>query len=64
MFVVVNVGCIECCVPSNIVGMFSDKIKADSIAAKCEDVFEWRHGGQNTFEVFELKEDGVIGAQT
>ncbi len=54
MWLVMNIGCIECGVSSAIVGVFADKEKAESIAAECDKNFSWREGGQNSFEVFEI----------
>jgi len=60
MYVVFNIGCIECSVSSNIVGLFSDKVKADQIAEQCQKDFHWREGGQNHFQVFELPQPETI----
>lgn len=56
MWLVMNIGCIECGVSSAVVGVFADKEKADAIADECDKKFGWREGGQNAFEVFELPE--------
>ena len=53
-YIVVNIGCIECGVSSNIVGYYDDKEKAEKIAERCNALLGWREGGQNEFEVFEL----------
>lgn len=53
-WLVMNIGCIECGVSSKIVGVFSDKEKADKIAKACSKVYDWREGGQNSFEVFKV----------
>lgn len=61
MFIVVNVGCIECGVSSNIVGVFEQKVVADSIADTLQKTHSWREGGQNKFLVFPLpQETGVV----
>lgn len=52
MWLVMNIGCIECGVSSAIVGIFFEKEKAEKIAAECCKQFSWREGGQNDFEVF------------
>ena len=62
-YIVVNIGCIECGVSTNIVGVFDNKEKAESIAKQCDDKFSWREGGQNSFEVFEMPELNVINAE-
>jgi hypothetical protein len=54
IWIVVNVGCIECGVSSNIVGVFTDKAEAEAIAARLGDTHGWREGGQNSFEVFKM----------
>ena len=53
-WVVVNIGCIECGVSSAIVGVFTDKDHAESVAALCDQEYNWREGGQNEFHVFEM----------
>lgn len=54
-WMVFNVGCIECGVSSNVVGFYSTKKEAEQIAQACEDQLHWREGGQNAFEVFDLR---------
>lgn len=63
MWIVVNIGCIECGVSTKIVGVFSDEVRANSIAAECEKTHFWRGGGQNEFEVFRLPETDIIDAE-
>lgn len=53
-YLVMNIGCIECGVSSNIVGIFNTEEKANEIAAACAAKYYWRDGGQNEFEVFVL----------
>ena len=62
-YVVVNIGCLECGVSSNIVGVFENKEKAKLIAEKCSDKFSWRNGGENSFEVFELPEIDIVNSK-
>lgn len=62
-YIVVNIGCIECGVSSNIVGVFDDDIKANEIAAKLNDTHSWREGGQNSYEVFPMPELNVINEE-
>lgn len=50
-----NVGCIECGVSSNVVGLFATEQEALVAMAKCEKELSWREGGQNSFEVFDLR---------
>jgi hypothetical protein len=59
-YIVVNIGCIECGVSSNIVGVFDDEQKANKIAEEYGTTFGWREGGQNLFEVFQIPELNVI----
>ena len=54
-WMVFNVGCIECGVSSNVVGFYSTEEEADRVAKTCEDHLHWREGGQNAFEVFDLR---------
>lgn len=63
MWLVMNIGCIECGVSSAIVGVFAEEAKADEIAEKCSKIFSWREGGQNSFEVFELPEAEQIAEE-
>ena len=49
-----NVGCIECGVSSAVVGLFSDKLKAEKIGALLDKHHGWREGGQNSYEIFDL----------
>jgi hypothetical protein len=61
--IVVNIGCIECGVSSNIVGVFDNEEKANEIAKEFDTKFSWREGGQNSFEVFEMPELNVINTE-
>jgi hypothetical protein len=60
LYVVINIGCIECGVSSNIVGLFDDKDKANKIADTLENKYDWREGGQNRYEVFKLNDINEI----
>ena len=62
-WIVVNVGCIECGVSTNIVGVFTDKEQANNIASEFSDKFNWRQGGQNSFEVFEMPKINTINKE-
>ena len=53
-FLVFNVGCIECGVSSDVVGLYDTKEEADKVAEACDAKLGWREGGQNSFEVFDL----------
>jgi len=63
MWLVINIGCIECHVSSNIVGLIADKVEADALAKRLSESHGWREGGQNEFEVFPLPEVGVIAPE-
>jgi hypothetical protein len=62
-YIVVNIGCIECGVSSNIVGIFDNKEKAESIVAKCKEKYYWREHGQNSFEIFEMPEINIVNIE-
>jgi hypothetical protein len=53
-WLVFNVGCIECGVDSNVVGVYPSREEADKIADILEKNLKWRGGGQNEFLVFDL----------
>lgn len=62
-YILVNIGCIECGVSSNIVGVFDNKEMAEKIESQCNEKYGWREGGQNSFEVFEMPELNVINTE-
>lgn len=53
-YMVFNIGCIECGVSSNVVGVYESKEEADAVARLCQSKLHWRQRGQNSFEVFDL----------
>lgn len=53
-WLVFNIGCIECGVSSNIVGTYATEEEALRVAKLLNDKLDWREGGQNFFEVFDL----------
>jgi len=59
-YIVINIGCIECGVTSEVVGVFTDKERADRLAAYLGNKAGWREGGQNSYEVFEEPEPDTI----
>ncbi len=63
MYILVNIGCIECGVSSNIVGLFTSKIQAEGLAESLSHTHNWREGGQNSFEIFELPQPDVINPE-
>jgi len=60
VWIVVNIGCIECGVSSAIVGAFADNAEAETIAERLNETHSWREGGQNSFEVFPMPALGVV----
>lgn len=54
MWLVFNIGCIECGVSSNVVAIYPTEQEANAVAKKLNEVHSWREGGQNSYEVFEL----------
>lgn len=63
MYIVVNIGCIECEVSSNIVGVFDSKEEADKVANDAREAYSRREGGQNSFEVFPMPSINVIDSE-
>lgn len=63
MYLVMNIGCIECGVSSKIVGVFASEEKAKTVAEDCSYNHNWREGGENAFEVFELPEPENIDSE-
>ena len=55
-WILVNIGCIECGVSTNIVGVFDDEEKAKELEGRLSDSHGWREGGQNSFEIFPMPE--------
>lgn len=60
-YILVNIGCIECGVSSNIVGRFSSEEAADALCAKLQKSHYWREHGQNQFDVFPEPQIDEIG---
>jgi hypothetical protein len=63
MYLVINIGCIECGVSSQVVGVFETEEQAKEIAKNFDEKYSWREGGQNSFEVFLVPEVGVINRE-
>lgn len=53
-WLVFNIGCIECGVSSNVVGVYRTEAEADKVAETLNEALDWRGGGQNSYEVFDL----------
>ena len=47
-YVVVNIGCLECGVSSNVVGTFPSRAEAEAAAGQLDVALGWREGGQNS----------------
>lgn len=62
MYLLMNIGCIECGVESKVVGVFRGKDEAEKLAVRLNNdrKFSWRQGGQNSYEVHALADVGVI----
>lgn len=60
-YVVIDIGCLECGESSNIVGAYSNKARADSIATRLNKNLSFTTG-QHAYEVFKLPELNTIGA--
>lgn len=52
LFVVMEIGCIECGVPSNLIGIFQDELQAIEARDQCAEKMHWRYGGENDFLIF------------
>ena len=55
-YMVFNIGCIECGVGSNVVGLYDTQEEANKVVAVCVDKLQWREDGQNIFKVYDLTE--------
>ena len=53
-WLVFNIGCIECGVSSNVVGIYDTQDEAELVRGICEKHLDWREDGQNDFRVFDL----------
>lgn len=52
LYIVVRIGCIECGVSSDVIGVFETRERADEVAASVPD--SWKmEGGEGFVEVFE-----------
>lgn len=65
MFLLFNIGCIECGVPSAVVGVFDSRDIAEAHANRLNADGEtaWRNGGQNSYEVFKLPAPGILAPE-
>ena len=53
-WLVFNIGCIECGVSSDVVGVYATEAEANAVAQICSRKLSWRESGQNAFQVFDL----------
>lgn len=63
MWIVMNIGCLECGVSSKVVGVFADEARAEAVAAACQKEYGWRESGQNEFVVYELPAPESVDAE-
>lgn len=63
MWLVFDVGYIECGVSSNVVAIYPTEQEANAVAEKLNNTYEWREGGQNSYEVFKLGELYEVNAE-
>lgn len=63
MWLVFDVGCIECGVSSNVVAIYPTEQEANAVAEKLNNTYGWREGGQNSYEVFKLGELYEVNAE-
>lgn len=52
-----EIGCIECGLGSDVVGLFEDRAAAEREVAVCKRDFYWQFGGENRFSIFEIDTD-------
>lgn len=64
LWILVDIGCIECGEQSDIVGTFTSEAAANRVCAQLLSNDEARfHGGQHDYEVFELSEPNKINPE-
>lgn len=63
LWIVVNIGCIECGVSSNIVGVFDDEAVAGAHTTRLNNTHSWRERGQNYFEAFPMPTINVVNEE-
>ena len=59
IYVVVDIGCIECGEPSEVLGIFTNKKDAEKVAKKYKEIQSNSWYGQHCFEIFEVKEENI-----
>lgn len=63
IWLVMNIGCIECEASSNVVGVFSNKERADELAEALYKTHNWRESGHHRYEVFEIPEQDFVNPE-
>jgi hypothetical protein len=63
MWIVMDIGCIECGEPSDLVGTFTTEERASAVCKQLNNSSATRQGGQHDFEVFALGAPNVIDAE-
>ena len=59
MYIVMDIGCLECGVSTEVVGVFDTREAAEAARdARTEETKNWREGGQTSAEVFEWPSTG------
>lgn len=58
-YVVVDIGCIECGEQSAVLGIFTNKRKAEETRKKYSEIHSNNWHGQHHFEIFEVKKENV-----
>ena len=59
-YVVVDVGCLECGEESSVLGIFTDRKKAEEIMKKCKEYQSEHWMGQHYFFIEEIKEENKL----
>lgn len=59
LFVAVDIGCLECGEPSEVLGIFTNKEEAEAICTEAEAYQAEHWHGQHEFQVFEVPEINV-----
>lgn len=53
-WILMDIGCLECEVETQVVGVFSDKGAAEAIRRRLCATHSWRDGGQHQFQIFQM----------
>jgi hypothetical protein len=55
-YILVNIGCLVCGVPSKIVGIFENPTDAEGLAKHLSQNAKWRNEGLNDYKVFSVRQ--------